>query len=250
MKKEHDSIQEIYNFEFLLSKELELLQDYESDPHNQIESLLECSNIQFISALEITGRILFSGFSLLTDPLLLALASMVYSSIVNRYSKTASLESFAEFVQIDPETVRSWQADSLTLKKGQGLTDLINETIYIYNILYFSNKPLNYYNSIGKNNIIYPSYNILDAERVKKELSTKIFGVVYNRIVHNREVAIKYKMIDSKQQVGAIAVANSEYGWSADRIGQEERARALTLADLPKLTNYVNKEEPPKIEKL
>ena len=55
-----------------------------------------------------------------------------------------------------------------------------------------------------------------------------------------REAGLKARLLSDKQQLGAVAVANREFGWSADRIASEERARALTLSDLPKLSDYVN----------
>lgn len=242
MEKEKNSMIEIYNYDFLLSRAVDLLQDYEANPQNQIRTLLECSNLQFLGALEFVGRSLFGGLNLSDDPLLLAFALSVYVSIVNKYGKTASVEGFAFFAVIDPETVRGWQADAKTLKKGQTMTETVERLLYIYDILYFkelSQKTINIQYTKGKSNLYY-NFSISEAEAVKGELSTIVNGLVYNRLHDFRESAIKYKMIDSKQQIGALAVANNEFGWSADRIGQEERARALTLQDLPKLTDYVN----------
>lgn len=245
MEKEKDSLQEFYNYDFLLHRAVDLLQDYESNPENQINSLSECSNLQFLGGLEYVGRSLFGGFDLEQDPLLLALSFSVYVTIINRYGKTASLQGFGFFSQIDPETVKGWQADAKTLKKGQTLTELVNELLYIYNILYFKkpdNKSISNNNIILDDNILY-SYSLDIAIQRKREILTAVSGLIYKKLIEYRETALKYKMIDSKQQVGAIAVANSEFGWSADRIGQEERARALTLSDLPKLSNYVNSEK-------
>ena len=101
---------------------------------------------------------------------------------------------------------------------------------------------------MGNDSIIHYNYTTDTARQRKGEILTAVHGLIYNRLTAHRETALKYKMIDSKQQIGAIAVANSEYGWSADRIGQEERARALTLSDLPKLSNYVNSSDVPEIE--
>ena len=250
MEKEKDSLKEFYNYDVLLCRAVDLLQDYESNPENQINSLSECSNLQFLGGLEYVGRSLFGGFNLEQDPLLLALSFSVYVTIINRYGKTASLQGFGFFSQIDPETVKDWQADAKTLKKGQTLTDAVNELLYIYNILYFKepdNKSIKNNNNIILDNSIIYSYSLDIAIQRKREILTVVSGLIYKKLIEYRETALKYKMIDSKQQVGAIAVANQEFGWSADRIGQEERARALTLSDLPKLSNYVNSEKLPEI---
>ena len=250
MEKGKDSIQDIYNYDYLLCRAVDLMQDYESNPQNQINSLSECSNVQFLGGLEFVGRSLFGGFDLVSDALLLALSLSVYITLVNKYGKTASIEGYGFFTMIDPETVKGWQADAKTLKKGQTLTDVVNELLYIYNTLYFkefSHKSINNHSLMGNHNIIQYNYTSDTARHRQAELLTVVNGLIFNRLTAYRETALKYKMIDSKQQIGAIAVANSEYGWSADRIGQEERARALTLADLPKLSNYVNSEKLPEI---
>ena len=250
MEKAKDSIQDIYNYDYLLCRAVDLMQDYESNPQNQINSLSECSNVQFLGGLEFVGRSLFGGFDLVSDALLLALSLSVYITLVNKYGKTASIEGYGFFTMIDPETVKGWQADAKTLKKGQTLTELVNELLYIYNILYFKepdNKTIKNNNNIILNDSVIYSYSLDIAIQRKREILTAISGLIYKKLIEYRETALKYKMIDSKQQVGAIAVANQEFGWSADRIGKEERARALTLADLPKLSNYVNSEKLPEI---
>lgn len=250
MEKAKDSIQDIYNYDYLLCRAVDLMQDYESNPQNEINTLSECSNVQFMGGLEFVGRSLFGGFDLVSDALLLALSLSVYITLVNKYGKTASIEGFSFFAMIDPETVQSWQADAKTLKKGLTMSSVINELLYIYNILYFkelSQITINNHSLMGKDNLLQYNYNSDVARDRIGELSTSVFGLVYNRLHAFRETALKYKMIDSKQQIGAIAVANNEYGWSADRIGKEERARALTLADLPKLSNYVNSDKLPEI---
>lgn len=250
MEKAKDTIKELYNYDVLLCRAVDLMQDYESNPQNQINSLSECSNVQFLGGLEFVGRSLFGGFDLVSDALLLALSLSVYITLVNKYGKTASIEGYGFFAMIDPETVKGWQADAKTLKKGLTMSSVINELLYIYNTLYFkelSQIPMNNNSIMGNHSIIQYNYDSEMAIQRRAELSTSVFGLVYNRLHAFRETALKYKMIDSKQQIGAIAVANNEYGWSADRIGKEERARALTLADLPKLSNYVNSEKLPEI---
>lgn len=250
MEKAKDSIQDIYNYDYLLCRAVDLMQEYESNPQNEINTLLECSNVQFLGGLEFVGRSLFGGLDLSSDALLLALCSSVYVSLVNKYGKTASIEGFGFFAMIDPETVQSWQADAKTLKKGLTMSNAINELLYIYNTLYFkelSQIPINNHSIMGDHNILKYNYTSDTARQRQAELLTTVNGLIYNRLTAYRETALKYKMIDGKQQIGAIAVANNEYGWSADRIGKEERARALTLADLPKLSNYVNSEKLPEI---
>ena len=250
MEKEQNSILELYSYDFLLSRAVEIMQDYESNPQNQISTLAECSNVQFLGGLEYVGRCLFGGLDVINDSLLLALSLSVYITIVNKYGKTASLEGFSFFATIDPETVKGWQADAKTLKKGATLTDITQELLYIYYILYnkeLTQLPINNHSLLGKNSIINYNYTSEEARQRQAELLTTVNGLIFNRLHDFRETALKYKMIDSKQQIGAIAVANSEYGWSADRIGQEERARALTLSDLPKLSNYVNDTRAPEI---
>ena len=90
--------------------------------------------------------------------------------------------------------------------------------------------------------ILYISHNnnnILDAE---PGVITAIRGLIYNRLQYFREANIKNRLLSGKQQIGVMAVANREFSWSADRLASEDRARRLTLSDLPKLPSYVNKE--------
>ena len=80
-----------------------------------------------------------------------------------------------------------------------------------------------------------------------QDVITAINGIIYNKLQDMREAGLKARLLSDKQQLGAVAVANREFGWSADRIANEERARALTLSDLPKLSNYVNNNSLPEL---
>ena len=72
------------------------------------------------------------------------------------------------------------------------------------------------------------------------ELITAVNGSIFVRLQNVRENSIKSAFLQAKQQLGAIALVNREFGWSADTVTQVERARALSLSDLPKLQSYVN----------
>ena len=255
MEKATDSKNELYKKPFLLNQIVKYLQDYEENEKNGLptdpkgngnpKGLTGATNNQFYRALEVVNGLMFGGLSLENDPLLLALLSDVFISVCNQYNKTPSLEGFGYISGISADILRSWSADAKTDDKKTTLNDCINK-LYIYYNKLFNIKDLDqpiYFNNINliNNNNIYDfNNNNIDLVQGFGMLATATSGKIYNKLLLARENAIKNHMIDSKQQLGAVAVVNREFAWSADRIGQEERARALTLADLPKLSSYVN----------
>lgn len=233
--KDHNA--ELYNIDFLYNKSVELMLDYSADPTNNVKNLHMISNIQFLDALRFVNRGLFSGLDVDADPLLKALCINVYIDISNKFDKIISLEGFGYYTGIQTETIKQYAADA-------GHVNKTNNNIMVYiNILYkiyFNRNILDTNNNIYINNNIYNSINYDSYNTVPPDVITAINGIIYNKLQDMREAGLKARLLSDKQQLGAVAVANREFGWSADRIANEERARALTLSDLPKLTNYVN----------
>lgn len=229
MDKINNELQEFYDANFLRARVLESMRDYMSKPENETgEKITELPQIQFDYVLTVAGRSVFGGMDTQHDYLLLCLLCVVYIEIVTKYNKYVSLEAFASFVNLPVEFVRTWENDQRSIKKGLYLDNIITELTTIY-------RDTNYnYNNLNEN--IYSC----DAFNSWGELITAVNGSIFVRLQNVRENSIKSAFLQAKQQLGAIALVNREFGWSADTVTQVERARALSLSDLPKLQSYVN----------
>lgn len=241
--KDHNA--ELYNIDYLYNKSVNIILDYAADPTNNIKDIYNISNIRFLDALRAVNRGLFAGLDVDTDPLLKAILINVYIDISNKFDKIISLEGFSYISGIQTETIKQYAADAGHVKKTMNIMQYICILYKIYtnnNIIQSDN--INIYNIYNnKYNIdLYNNYNT-----VPPDVITAINGIIYNKLQDMREAGLKARLLSDKQQLGAVAVANREFGWSADRIANEERARALTLSDLPKLTNYVNNNSLPEL---
>ncbi len=237
-------IPDIYNLEFIKNRAETIIKEFAQDPENGIKDFLavNINNQVFNAVLSDIRLSLFFGVDPVSDPLLLIIIFDAFIYLNTKYNKIVSVESFSFFSGVSLDLVNSWSQDANTITKNDILDNHINELYFIYNKYIFnkySDKQTNNNNTIyyiNLNNIILPSEVL---EKIGKE-ATAVKGHIFNKIAFFRESAIKNKFFGAKQLLGAVAVVNREFGWSAERIGKEERARALTLSDLPKLTDYVN----------
>lgn len=244
--KDHNA--ELYNVDFLYNKSVNIILDYAADPTNNIKDIYNISNIRFLDALRAVNRGLFAGLDVDADPLLKAILINVYIDISNKFDKIISLEGFSYITGIQTETIKQYAADAGHVKKN----DNILRYICILYKIYINNKIINQsdiYNIYinNNNNIVLNDYNNYIGRDVPQDVITAVNGIIYNKLQDMREAGLKARLLSDKQQLGAVAVANREFGWSADRIANEERARALTLSDLPKLSNYVNNNSLPEL---
>ena len=250
MKEGKAQLPYIYDFDFLLNRAEEITSDFCNDQANGVKDAQpqNMTNQVYNAVLADIGRSLFRNIDISNDGLLLCIMFDLYNYIACKHDKIISLEGFAFICGIAPEIVQSWAQDAKSLQKSD-LLDNRKKALYILYTNYInSNQSDKQYINDTELYYINP-YNILsetDKGQYMNE-STAVKGHIYNKIAFFRESGIKNKMLSAKQQLGVVAVVNREFGWSADRIGQEERARALTLSDLPKLSNYVNESKPPEI---
>ena len=230
MEKVVNEINELYNVDLLRARVLHNVREYMSDPNNETgDRLTEISQNQFDYILKCAGGQTFGGVVSSDNPLLLCLACVVYVDICAKYNKIVSVDGFGMFTGIDPDDLRTWANDARTAQqKHIYLNNLITDLINLYTFNDF-----NYH--ILFDNII----SIRGCENWG-ELLTTARGLVFSRLHKYREHEIKNGFLSSKQQLGAVALVNKEYQWNADNVAQVERARALSLSDLPKLPNYVN----------
>ena len=83
-EKTENSLQELYDPDYLYNKAIDLINDYSSEPLNNITgSLHDISHNQFNDCLHYIGAGLFSGVDLSKDPLLRLLALDLYINISN-----------------------------------------------------------------------------------------------------------------------------------------------------------------------
>ena len=243
--KDHNA--ELYNADFLYNKSVNIILDYAADPTNNIKDIYNISNIRFLDALRAVNRGLFAGLDVDADPLLKAILINVYIDISNKFDKIISLEGFSYISGIQTETIKQYAADAGHVKKTMNIMQYI---CILYKI-YINNKIINqsdiYNIYINNNNIALNDYNNYIGRDMPQDVITAVNGIIYNKLQDMREAGLKARLLSDKQQLGAVAVANREFGWSADRIANEERARALTLSDLPKLSNYVNNNSLPEL---
>lgn len=234
MEKENNTIKELYNVDYLKNKVLENARFYMSNPENETgDKMSELSQNTFDYVLKDAGRATFGGFDVQNDLLLLCIICIVYIDISAKYNKIVSFEGFAMFSGVPCEYVKTWVNDYKTMQGKQ---------IYINSII---SDLQNIYDKYNYNiNIIYTDNNIFNICGVASfaELSTACRGSIYARLHSFREHEIKNGFLSSKQQLGAVALVNKEYSWNADNVAQIERARALSLADLPKMSDYVNRQ--------
>lgn len=235
MEKEQDTTNELYNADMLRSRLLESMRAYMSDPQNETgEHINELPQTQYDYIMQSAGREVFGGMDAEKDPLFLLVLCTVYTDLSAKYNKVVSLDGFAGFAGLAVEFVRAWSTDAKAIN-GKGL--YINSFIKILLKLYID---YNYHISFDNNNILYNDLFISLGVRSGADVVTACRGLVFARLQGFREYEIKNGFLSSKQQLGAVALVNKEFAWSADTIAQTERARALTLADLPKMSNYVN----------
>ena len=238
MEKEQDTTNELYNADILRARLLESVRAYMSDPQNETgEKINELPQTQYDYIMQDAGREVFGGMDAEQDPLFLLVLCTVYTDLSAKYNKVVSLDGFAGFAGLAVEFVRAWSTDAKAIN-GKGL--YINSFIKILLRLY---DDYNYHISFDNNNIIL-SDNIFISLGVRSgaDIVTACRGLVFARLQGFREYEIKNGFLSSKQQLGAVALVNKEFSWSADTIAQTERARALTLADLPKMSGYVNRQ--------
>lgn len=232
MDKINNTLHEIYNADFLRRRVLELIQDYTSDANNETgERVSDMPQNQFDYMISFCGRSLFGGMDTNNDLLLLCIACVVFCDVSTKFNKIVSLDGFARFVGLPVEYVKTWKTDADAIsKKGFYIENFIIELSNLY-----STCDCNYYNIIN-----YYQLDSISGVCSSGELLTAVKGVIFSRVHGFRENEIKNGFLSSKQQLGAVALVNREYGWSADTVSQVERARALSLSDLPKLQSYVN----------
>lgn len=249
MKKEvyNNDLPCIYQFDFIKNKSEQIIKEFASDPDNGIKEGL-CVNINnqiFNSVLFDINNDLFAGIETEKDPLLLIIIFECFIYITSKYNKIVSLEAFSFFSGVPLDDLFLWSQDAKLLQKSDILDNHKKELYILYKNIYTRYNNKNNIKDINNDLYYINIYNIMsNAEKDKclQEL-TAIKGHIYNKIAFFRESGIKNKMLGSSQQLGVVAIVNREFGWSAERIGKEERARALTLSDLPKLSNYVNNEK-------
>ena len=235
MDKTENSMQELYNMDILRTRVVEGIRAYMANPENETGAFIaDVPQGQFNYILCDAGRSVFGGVRVRDDILLTGLLCLVYVELCAKYNKIPSIVGFAMFSGIPSDYIKLWQADAKRIDGKQYILQDIIECLQIiycnieYNIPYLIS---NYhFNNTG---LPFASFG---------ELQTAINGLVYARLQDIRENAIKDNFLQAKQQLGAIALVNREYGWSADTVAQTERARALSLADLPKMSGYVNHE--------
>lgn len=237
----------IYNFNYIKSKSENKIIEFASDPVNGIKEGLPVNiNNQIInSVLFDINNDLFAGIETEKDPLLLIIIFECFIYITSKYNKIVSLEAFSFFSGVPLDDLFLWSQDSNILPKNDILDNHKKELYILYKNIYSRYITKNNIKDIN-NDLYYIDINNImnnaDKDECLQEL-TAIKGHIYKKIAFFRESGIKNKMLGSSQQLGVVAIVNREFGWSAERIGKEERARALTLQDLPKLTNYVNNEK-------
>lgn len=241
--KDHNA--ELYNVDFLYNKSVNIILDYAADPTNNIKDIYNISNIRFLDALRAVNRGLFAGLDVDADPLLKAILINVYIDISNKFDKIISLEGFSYITGIQIETIKQYAADAGHVKKTMNIMQYICILYKIYtNNNFINSDNFNIYNIYNNK---YNNYDLNNIYSVPQDVTTAVNGIIYNKLQDMREAGLKARLLSDKQQLGAVAVANREFGWSADRIANEERARALTLSDLPKLSNYVNNNSLPEL---
>lgn len=246
MEEGKTQLPNLYNFDYLVNKAEEITSDFCNDQINGVKDAQpqNMTNQVYNAVLADIGRTLFRNIDISDDGLLLCIMFDVYNYIACKHDKIISLEGFAFICGIAPEIVQSWAQDANSLQKSD-LLDNRKKALYILYTDYINTNQSDK-QSINDTELYYINpYSILsDTEKGRYMIeSTAVKGHIYNKIAFFRESGIKNKMLSAKQQLGVVAVVNREYGWSAERIGKEERARALTLADLPKLSSYVNNEK-------
>lgn len=223
---------ELTNSDYLRNK-VEELTAQEIDANGA--SIDKISNAVFLSVCDHVGRSLFGGLDISSDAVILGNMALIYTAICNRYDKIPSLEGFAYICRISPDLVKSWAQDAKSITpKTPYLEQLISALTPEINAIYIYNIPI-------VNDYREEPYNTSNIDNLcRGEMLTAVCGRIYERLQFCREEALKNKLLNGNQQIGAIAVANQEYKWDADKVQREERARALTLADLPKIDTYVN----------
>lgn len=232
-----NSFQEMHNIDYLRNRAEEATERQFTDKRKNPE---KTTNAVFLSICDRVGRELFSGLDISNDALLLCLMVKIYGNLCNTYDKTPSLEGYANICGLSLDAVRSWSQDAKALTPKMPTIDQIIEAIsagcdkvslleddYIYNSSHLGSE----YNSSKSNLMSLGEADVL----------TIAYGRIFERLQYIREESIKNRFLSSGQQLGALALVNQEFRWDADKIKREESARALTLADLPKITDYVNK---------
>lgn len=253
MEEAKTQLPNLYDFDYLVNKAEEITSDFCNDQINGVKDAQpqNMTNQVYNAVLADIGRTLFRNIDISNDGLLLCIMFDVYNYIACKHDKIISLEGFAFICGIAPEIVQSWAQDANSLQKSD-LLDNRKKALYILYTNYINSKQSDK-QYINDSQLYYINpYTILGDDDKRKYLSesTAVKGHIYNKIAFFRESGIKNKMLSAKQQLGVVAVVNREFGWSAERIGKEERARALTLADLPKLSNYVNSDKLPEIPEI
>lgn len=234
MDKQTNTIKELYNIDILKNRVLDNIRDYMSKPENETgEKITEMQQTQFDYMLKNAGRATFGGMDTSNDILFLCLLCIVYIDINAKYNKIVSFEGFAMFSGVPCDYIKTWINDVKTMQGKQIYIDNIINGLYQL----YSNYDFNV-NYIINNNLIF---NICGFDSFG-DIITACRACIYSRLQGFRENEIKNGFLSSKQQLGAVALVNREFAWNADNVAQIERARALTLADLPKMSNYVNRQ--------
>lgn len=232
-QKVKDDINELYNMDYLRNKTREILQDYVSDPLNEVnEGLTQLTNIQFNSVLLFLRRQLLGDGLLMYDNqrkdynILLAFNFYnLYIELCSQYDKVVSVLGYGYLTSIEDSTIESWR--KLNIDNDINLIDIKKALLDIYNNPSISIS--NYYSFINIGGMS------------QKEILNAIKKWISKSLPKNRENALKDRLISSKMPLGQISVGNRDFDWSSENLAKEVKVKALALQDLPILTDYVNK---------
>lgn len=193
------------------------------------ESITKLSNTQWKYVLAYIGHRLFPDNRLLFDNTPISPNTNIYdyNIIYNltlryiilcyRYNKLPSVMGLSLILNIPVSSIKNWNNSNL-LYNATSNSGIDSGTIYDSSIL-----------------------NSDELDSVRKNVSPKPLDI-FKLLATSREDVLKDIAIDSKQVVGTLAVANSEFGWNVPGfMAQDENSHVLTASELPKLGTIDNK---------
>lgn len=228
MERTENTKEDFYNREYIEQRTKEAIKAYLADEDNETNGRAsDLTEIQFKGMLSSVGREVFGRCGAMLeggakysgsyyDLRVAVVAVGVYLDLCGKYDKIASLEGFANYSTITSGVLRQWVQETKN-ERIQGREALYNYMEYIS------------HNTITYNNNITP-----DDWKRRGEVLTMAKLFICSNLRSMREAGLEDKLINSKQAVGVLSVANHAFGWNAEQVAQEERARALAIADLPK----------------
>lgn len=213
METVENNIQELIDnysdYAYTLNVLTDDIEEYIADPRNEVEKGLKGESQNVFNA--VLQTIYYSRIKAVLDstaeqprkeynPYIINNLCNVYISLCSRYNKEINIYGYMYLTNVSYTTIKRWYTD------------------------YYDNST-QCINTISE----------LDIYNTDRHTVTAVRASIYKRLLDAREDSLSNMLTSGKNPVGTIAILNHAYHWATDNAIHEEKQRAITLSQLPKL---------------